>query len=125
MSDKSGGDVFQGNAAMQGNASLQGLTSAGIGGAGIVDGIGGAGLSAAMGTQNVNQNQSQSNSASSGDGGSDNVHADTNLSVGTKPGTRFEDRGQVPRFCLPARKSATDEWRFQKRKNFIIARNKR
>lgn len=38
-------------------------------------------MSAAMGSQTVTQNQNQGNSVSTGDGGSDNVHADTNLHI--------------------------------------------
>lgn len=81
MADKSGGDVFQGNAGMQGNLSTQGLNSVAAAGAGVLESMGGSAMSAAMGTQNVTQNQNQSNSASTGDGGSDNVHADTNINV--------------------------------------------
>ena len=81
MSDKSGGDVFQGNTGMQGNLSTQGLNSIAAAGAGVLEGIGGSAMSSAMGTQTVSQNQNQSNSANTGSGGSDNVHADSNISV--------------------------------------------
>ncbi len=81
MSDKSGGDVIQGNAAMQGNLSAQGTNSVAAAGTGILEGMGGSSFSSAFGSQNVTQNQNQNNSASTGDGGSDNVHADTNVNV--------------------------------------------
>ena len=81
MSDKSGGDVMQGNAGMQGNASLQGLNSIGTGGAGVLESMGGSAMSAGMATQAVSQSQSQANTANTGTGGSDNVHADTNISI--------------------------------------------
>ncbi len=81
MADKSGGDAIQGNAGLQGNASLQDINSVAAGGVGALEGMGGSAFSDAFGTQNVTQNQTQSNSASTGDGGSDNVHADTNIHV--------------------------------------------
>lgn len=81
MADKSGGDVIQGNAAMQGNASMQGINSIASGGAGVLESMGGSAMSAAMGTQAVTQNQGQGNAAVTGAGGSDNVHADTNISI--------------------------------------------
>lgn len=81
MADKSGGDAIQGNAAMQGNLSAQDMNSVSAAGAGVLEGMGGSSFSSAFGTQAVTQNQNQSNSASTGDGGSDNVHADTNVHV--------------------------------------------
>ena len=81
MADKSGGDVIQGNQGMQGNLSAQDMNSVGAGGAGVLEGFGGSAFSDAFGTQNITQNQNQSNSANTGNGGSDNVHADTNVSV--------------------------------------------
>ena len=81
MVDKSGGDVFQGNQGMQGNLSAQDMNSVAAGGAGVLEGMGGAAFSDAFGTQSVTQNQNQSNSANTGSGGSDNVHADTTVSV--------------------------------------------
>lgn len=81
MADKSGGDVFQGNQGMQGNLSAQDMNSVAAAGAGVLESMGGSAMSAAFGSQSVTQNQNQSNSASTGDGGSDNVHADTNVSV--------------------------------------------
>ncbi len=81
MADKSGGDVIQGNAGLQGNASLQDINSVSAAGTGVLESIGGSSFSEAFGTQTVNQNQTQSNSASTGDGGSDNVHADTNVNI--------------------------------------------
>ena len=81
MADKSGGDVYQGNAALQGNASLQDLNSVAAGGAGVLESLGGLAASSGAANQNVNQNQNQSNSASTGDGGNDNVFADTNINV--------------------------------------------
>ncbi len=81
MADKSGGDAIQGNAAMQGNLSAQDMNSVSVAGAGVLEGMGGSSFSSAFGTQNVTQNQTQSNTANTGDGGDDNVHADTNISV--------------------------------------------
>ncbi len=81
MADKSGGDAIQGNAALQGNASLQDINSVAVGGAGVLESMGGEAFSTAFGTQTVTQNQNQSNTANTGDGGDDNVHADTNISV--------------------------------------------
>ncbi len=81
MTDKSGGDVYQGNAGLQGNASLQEINSVAAGGAGVLESMGGLAASAGAGTQNVTQNQNQSNSASTGHGGNDNVFADTNVNV--------------------------------------------
>ncbi len=81
MSDKSGGDVFQGNQGMQGNLSGQDMNSISAAGAGALEGMGGSSFSDAFGSQTVTQNQNQSNSASTGGGGSDNVHADTNVNV--------------------------------------------
>lgn len=51
MADKSGGDIAQMNAGLQGNASMQEINSIAAAGVGAVGGI----------------------------GGSDNVHADTNV----------------------------------------------
>ncbi len=81
MADKSGGDVYQGNAGLQANASLQELNSVAAGGAGVLESVGGLAASMGTGNQTVNQNQNQNNSASTGDGGDDNVHADTNINV--------------------------------------------
>lgn len=81
MATKGGGDAIQGNAGLQGNASLQDINSVAAGGAGVLEGMGGSAFSDAFGTQNVTQNQTQSNTANTGDGGDDNVHADTNISV--------------------------------------------
>ena len=81
MADKSGGDALQANQGMQGNLSAQDMNSVSAAGAGVLESMGGASFSAAFGTQTVTQNQNQSNSASTGDGGSDNVHADTNVNV--------------------------------------------
>ena len=81
MADKSGGDALQANQGMQGNLSTQGLNSIGSAGAGVLESMGGSAFSEAFGAQTVTQNQNQSNSASTGDGGSDNVHADTNVNV--------------------------------------------
>ncbi|MCB1754097.1 MAG: hypothetical protein KDJ38_01160 [Gammaproteobacteria bacterium] len=81
MTDKSGGDIMQGNAGMQGNMSEQVQNVVAPGGAGIVDGLGGAGMAAGMGEQMVNQGQSQGNMAMSGAGGNDNTNADTNINV--------------------------------------------
>lgn len=81
MATKSGGDAIQGNAGLQGNASLQGINSVGAAGAGVLESMGGSAFSEAFGSQNVTQNQNQSNSASTGNGGSDNVHSDTNITI--------------------------------------------
>ncbi len=79
MANKSGGDAIQGNAGMQGNLSAQDMNVVSAAGAGVLEGMGGSSFSDAFGSQNVTQNQTQSNSAPTGDGGSDNVHADTNI----------------------------------------------
>lgn len=51
MTDKSGGDILQGSQGAQGNVSSQDLYALGVGGAGIVDGMGGAGASAGAASQ--------------------------------------------------------------------------
>ena len=81
MTDKSGGDVAQGNAAMQGNMSSQMENVIGSGGAGVQDAMGGIGTAAGMANQVVDQGQSQGNMAMSGAGGGDNIQADTNVNV--------------------------------------------
>ncbi len=81
MTDKSGGDVYQGNAGLQGNLSTQGLNSVAAGGAGVLESLGGAAASMGAASQAVTQNQNQSNAASTGNGGNDNIHADTNINV--------------------------------------------
>ena len=81
MTDKSGGDIYQGNQGLQGNVSMQDLNSVAAGGAGVQDAFGGLAAATGMANQNVNQNQNQSNSAASGSGGGDNIHADTNINV--------------------------------------------
>ena len=81
MTNKSGGDIFQGNQGMQGNVSMQDLNSVAAAGAGVQDAFGGEAFSTAFGNQNVNQNQNQSNSAASGSGGGDNIHSDTNVNA--------------------------------------------
>ena len=69
MTDKSGGDIYQGNAAMQGNVSMQDLNSVAAGGAGVQDAFGGLAAATGAANQNVDQDQTQTNSASSGHGG--------------------------------------------------------
>ncbi|MDO6461734.1 hypothetical protein Q4485_13570 [Granulosicoccaceae sp. 1_MG-2023] len=81
MSDKSGGDILQGNAGMQGNFDAQSLNSIASGGAGAVDAIGGMGMATGTASSTTTQAQTQGNLASSGFGGSDNVHGDTTISV--------------------------------------------
>lgn len=81
MADKSGGDVAQMNGAMQGNLSSQGLNSIATGGVGAVGSMGGMAASLGSAIQYVDQDQSQGNIAHTGDGGSDNTHADTTISV--------------------------------------------
>ena len=81
MTDKSGGDIFQGNTGMQGNMSTQSLNSVAAGGAGVQDAFGGLATSMGAANQNVNQNQNQNNSAASGFGGADNISGDTNVTV--------------------------------------------
>ena len=81
MADKSGGDVYQGNAGIQGNVSAQDLNSIASGGVGAVGAIGGMATSMGMASQHVSQDQTQGNIAAAGNGGSDNVHADTNISA--------------------------------------------
>ena len=62
-------------------SSAQDMNSVSAAGAGVLEGMGGSSFSNAFGSQNVTQNQNQNNSASTGDGGSDNVHADTNVHI--------------------------------------------
>ncbi len=81
MADKSGGDAIQGNAGMQGNVSGQVENVIASGGAGIVDGMGGAAMGAGMASEMVQQGQSQGNMAMTGAGGNDNTQADTNINV--------------------------------------------
>ncbi|MCB1755665.1 MAG: hypothetical protein KDJ38_09090 [Gammaproteobacteria bacterium] len=81
MTDKSGGDILQSNQGAQGNVSAQDLNSLGLGGAGIVDGIGGAGASMGAASQAVQQAQGQANMAVSGDGGDDNINANTTINI--------------------------------------------
>lgn len=81
MSDKSGGDILQSNAAMQGNVDMQSLNSIASGGAGVVDALGGMAESFGTATSTTTQNQNQGNIAASGAGGSDNISGDTNISV--------------------------------------------
>ena len=81
MSDKSGGDILQSNAAMQGNFDAQSLNSVASAGAGAVEALGGSAMSAGMASSTTTQDQTQGNLASSGFGGSDNISGDTNISV--------------------------------------------
>lgn len=81
MSDKSGGDVMQMNQGAQGNVSAQDVNAVAAAGVGAVDGMGGDAMSAAMGSQMVGQDQSQANMGMTGMGGSDNVNADTNITI--------------------------------------------
>ena len=81
MSDKSGGDVMQANAGMQGNANMQGLNSIATGGAGVTDAFGGMASSMGTATDAISQTQTQGNTASTGAGGSDNVHADSTITL--------------------------------------------
>ncbi|MDO6462464.1 hypothetical protein Q4485_17265 [Granulosicoccaceae sp. 1_MG-2023] len=81
MSDKSGGDIMQGNSAMQGNVSAQDLNGIAAAGVGAVGGIGGSAVSGAFGSLGVAQSQSQGNVAASGQGGSDNISADKFISL--------------------------------------------
>ncbi len=81
MADKSGGDAIQGNAGAQGSVSDQDLNSVASGGAGIVDGMGGAGGAMGAAQQAVQQAQNQANAAVTGQGGSDNIQADTNINI--------------------------------------------
>ncbi len=81
MTDKSGGDVYQGNAGLQGNLSSQDLNSVAAAGAGVLESIGGSAASLGAATQNVTQNQNQSNAANTGSGGDDNINANTNITV--------------------------------------------
>ncbi len=81
MVDKSGGDVYQGNAGLQGNASLQELNSVAAGGAGVLESAGGAAASMGAATQAVQQGQAQANQANTGEGGDDNVNANTTINI--------------------------------------------
>ena len=81
MADKSGGDIFQNNTGAQGNVSAQDLNAVGVGGAGLVDGVGGSSASMGAADQYVAQAQNQSNGALSGFGGSDNINANTTINI--------------------------------------------
>ncbi|MDO6461710.1 hypothetical protein Q4485_13450 [Granulosicoccaceae sp. 1_MG-2023] len=81
MADKSGGDIMQSNTGMQGNASGQDLNALGVGGAGAVDAMGGAGAGMGMADQAVTQAQNQANAAMSGMGGDDNINANTTINI--------------------------------------------
>ena len=81
MADKSGGDALQANQGSQGAISAQDLNALGVGGAGIVDGAGGAGAGAGVASQVLNQGQAQGNAAITGDGGDDNISADTTINI--------------------------------------------
>ena len=81
MSDKSGGDILQNNAAIQGNADMQALNSIASGGAGTVDAFGGMAAAFGTATSSTTQNQTQGKIAASGSGGSDNVSGDTTIAV--------------------------------------------
>lgn len=79
--DKSGGDIMQGNLGGQLNGSFQDVTAAGVGGVGAVDAMGGAGMASATGSQTTTQAQHQGNIGASGAAGDDNLHANTNINV--------------------------------------------
>ncbi|MCB1755634.1 MAG: hypothetical protein KDJ38_08930 [Gammaproteobacteria bacterium] len=81
MTDKSGGDILQANLGGQGNLSGQDLNALGVGGAGIVDGMGGAGAGAGTASQSIQQAQAQANQAVSGEGGDDNINANTTINI--------------------------------------------
>lgn len=81
MTDKSGGDILQNNSGAQGNISAQDMNSIASAGVGAVGGLGGSAMSDAFGAMTVDQNQTQGNIAASGFGGSDNISADTNISL--------------------------------------------
>lgn len=79
--NKSGGDVAQGNLGAQGNLSGQDLNSVGVGGAGILEGLGGSAGAVGAATQAVGQSQGQANAAFTGGGGDDNINANTTISI--------------------------------------------
>ncbi len=81
MTDKSGGDVVQGNAGSQGSLSAQDLNSVAAAGAGILEGFGGSAASMGAAQQAVNQAQQQGNIGAGGSGGNDNISADTTINI--------------------------------------------
>jgi hypothetical protein len=81
MTDKSGGDVLQGNLASQGNVSGQQVAGVASAGPAILDSVGGGGVLGQFSDQAIQQALAQANIGAGGTGGSDNIHADTNISV--------------------------------------------
>ena len=81
MTDKSGGDVIQGNAAGQANLSAQDLNAVGAAGAGVLESIGGSASSMGAASQAVQQAQMQSSQAMTGSGGDDNINANTTINI--------------------------------------------
>ena len=81
MADKSGGDILQNNAGVQGNASAQDLNAVGVGGAGLVEGLGGSSAAMGVADQYINQAQNQANLGVSGNGGDDNINANTTINI--------------------------------------------
>lgn len=81
MVDKSGGDVLQANQGGQAGLSSQDLNSVGVGGAGILESMGGAGAATGAASQALQQAQMQANMASTGSGGDDNINANTTINI--------------------------------------------
>jgi hypothetical protein len=79
--DKSGGDVTQGNLGSQGNLSGQELKGVANTGPAAVDSIGGASFLDQAALQAVSQSLDQNNIGFGGFGGSDNIEANTIISI--------------------------------------------
>lgn len=81
MVDKSGGDVLQANQGGQAGLASQDLNSVGVGGAGVLESMGGAGAATGAASQALQQAQAQANMASTGSGGDDNINANTTINI--------------------------------------------
>lgn len=81
MVDKSGGDVLQANQGGQAGLASQDLNSVGVGGAGVLESMGGAGAATGAASQALQQAQAQANMASTGPGGDDNINANTTINI--------------------------------------------
>ena len=79
--DKSGGDVTQGNLGAQGNLSGQELKGVANTGPAVVDSAGGSSVLEQAGLQAVSQGLDQANLGFGGFGGSDNIEANTIISI--------------------------------------------
>jgi hypothetical protein len=81
MTDKSGGDAHQVNFGGQGNVSGQEVKGVANTGPAIVDSAGGASVLGQGAAQAVSQALGQTNLGFGGYGGSDNIEANTDISI--------------------------------------------